>query len=124
MSATRAAEVTVTIVCPSWCEETAQHHADELWAAGGNCLHVLSRAVHDTTGHQEALKAPRMGRPVAVMLSTEQAPDGAETASPVVIIDGRELTLQQAEDLAAALSGLAAAYRTGAATYGPGMVNA
>lgn len=103
--------------CPSWCEvvtdprpsglghelnpDAPSYSTHTLYPAP--CLHVLTRAVPDTTGHQEALRAPRMGRPVGVLLSTQHAPGGAETASPVVILEGREMTLQQTEDLASAL---------------------
>lgn len=104
--------VALDLTCPDWCTVPAEEHASELWDLGGTCIHWAPWAVvPDPTGHQVPLEAPRLHQPVEIGLSTCTRPDGIEAESPVVRLNGAELSIAQAVTVAERLQCLVAEYR-------------
>lgn len=96
--------VPFVITCPNWCVRPAPEHAADLWEMGGNCIHYSADlSVADPDGYQEALTEPKFNDPVDVSISTQTDPNGRETASAIVHIDGREYSEAQALALAEAI---------------------
>lgn len=104
--------VPLEIVCPDWCDISPALHAADLWDMGGNCIH-LSRDVEvpDPTGYCEPLEDPRFHETVRIFLTSSARPEGRESASPILHIDGREHSIAQALALAEALTAMVATYR-------------
>lgn len=104
--------VPVSITCPVWCIRDAGEHAAELWNMDGDCIHLSAdREITDTAGYIEPLAAPVFHPPVSVWITSSASPEGRESASPIVHLDGRELSTQQALALADALRDLVGDYR-------------
>ena len=111
----RSFKRTITITCPAWCDEDPDHHVDELWNQDGHCLHQ-SRIVwvDDPTGFQRWPDELKPHESIEVRLCASQTPDGKLTESPVMMVDHREVSIEQAEALATSLLRVVAAYRDGA----------
>lgn len=99
MSTAATAELAIT--CPDWCTVTAEDHVADLWNMGGECLHYGPETiVRDTSGIQRPLEAPIMCADVTVHCVTSTNPEGRATASPIIYVNGAELTTLQAAALA------------------------
>lgn len=101
------ATATIDITCPSWCTtDDVQEHADELWQAGGCVIHNhAGYVVADEQGHTPApLTNAVVAKPVHVTGGIETTPDGLPQATPMVNLDGVEMTPQQALAVAAGLA--------------------
>jgi hypothetical protein len=85
----------VRITCPPWCTVDPQDHAENLWNSGGNCCHhAPDVSVEDAEGRP----------PVCVTFSTCTSPEGREVAAPVIYINDREHSIEQALALAEAIT--------------------
>jgi hypothetical protein len=107
------ATVPITITCPAWCQETAEHHAAELWDNGGECFdHMPERMVTDPTGIERPLTEPKMCDPIELRLVTATGPDGHEVEAPIVYIEtASEHTIDQPLALADAIRDMVQQYR-------------
>jgi hypothetical protein len=104
--------VALDLTCPDWCTVPAEEHASELWDLGGTCIHWSDRTnVADPTGHRSPLQAPQPHEPLEVSLTTCTSPDGREVESPMMHLDGNELSIAQAVAVAERLQSLVAEYR-------------
>ncbi|RYB90829.1 hypothetical protein EUA06_11170 [Nocardioides glacieisoli] len=105
MSALRVVPTTLEITCPHWCNSDPQRHADDLWNQGGCVIHTLEEIrIGDADGFdQGAFEDPREAEPIEVGLSALTTPSNKPQASPVIFINGTEVTVAQAELLAGAL---------------------
>lgn len=113
----RTAKVPIDITCPTWCVETAEHHAENLWNLAGCCDHRATKvAIDDPTGYSEPLQEPRLLPPVDLWLSLLTTPDGRPQATPILFIDDVEHSLEQAEAVANAILELVSACRDSLAT--------
>ncbi len=94
--------VQIEITCPPWCDRSPEWHGGELWEAGGCCNHSSGKGVAaDPVGLlPRPLDDLRYCDPIAVDLCATTSPDGRPQASPLLILDGRELSLPQAVALA------------------------
>lgn len=106
------ATVPIQITCPDWCTRTADEHAAELWDMGGNCIHHSPELfAFDTTGYREPMQEPRFYAPVEVRMTTHTNPEGRESASPVVWVNGHEFSPSQAIALAEIIEQTIESYR-------------
>lgn len=104
--------MTVNITCPAWCDEDPGLHAGELLDWDGACLHRSREVlVQDPSGLQRGLEPPRPRPLVQLVLAAATQPNGRPVESPVVIMDGHELSIEQAEALAGALLEMVGAAR-------------
>lgn len=96
---------TIEITCPHWCTKTPQRHADDLWNEGGVVLHTTAEvSIGDEGGiTQGPLEDPTPVEPVEISMTTTTTPDGQPQGDPVVYFNDHELTIKQAEEIAAAL---------------------
>jgi hypothetical protein len=108
---TRTATVPLQITCPAWCEITAEQHAARLWANDGRCVHQATAIVTDPTGKRTWAQPPRCCAPIELILHVTTNPAGREVESPDMLIDGKESTIEQLEDLATAITHLATLHR-------------
>jgi hypothetical protein len=107
------ATATLSITCPPWCTTSAQEHADDLWDFGGRCIHPTDFvSVFDPVGRTPApLAEPIECSPFSVQLSSTTTPDGTSAqASPLILMDGSEHTLEQVVDLTGTLLSLVTLY--------------
>lgn len=74
-------------------------------------LGSLGRSSPTPQGHRAPLEAPQPHEPVEIGLSTCTRPDGIEAESPIVRLNGVELSIAQAVALAERLQSLVADYR-------------
>lgn len=78
----------------------------------GHCIHHIEPVfVEDTTGYRQSAEEPRYGPRVDVFLTSETRPDGREASSPMVYVDGREMTVSQALALAETIKSVVRTYR-------------
>jgi hypothetical protein len=106
--------VPIAIVCPEWSEVDPEEHAANLWEMGGNVIHRSGGVwVDDPTGYCEALEAPRMHERIVVEVTAMTRPDRRATTSPVVYIDDKEHSLEQAVLLSDVLASMVERYRAG-----------
>ncbi len=106
------ATVPLTITCPEWCTRTPEEHVGELWDYGGNCIHhSATMFALDTVGYREPMQEPRFHSPIEVLMTAQSRPEGQESASPVVHLEGRELSPAQALALADVLRETVETYR-------------
>lgn len=104
--------VVLDLACPDWCTISADEHAAVLWDLGGTCIHWAPWAVVlDPAGHRAPLEAPQPHEPVEIGLSTCTRPDGIEAESPIVRVNGAELSIAQALALADTLRSVVEQYR-------------
>jgi hypothetical protein len=100
----RVVPATLNITCPEWCNFDAQGHADELWNQGGLIVHTVEDIrIVDTDGFTMPGEDPTPAETIEIGLSVSTTPDNKPQGSPVVFIDGRQVTIAQAELMAAAL---------------------
>ena len=106
------ATVSLAIVCPDWCVIPASEHADDLWDMGGNCIHrAVITTVDDAAGYCEPLEEPRYHSPLDVTFTSMTSPEGRETASAVLSLNGHETSIEQAEAFARAILAAVGTYR-------------
>lgn len=104
---------TLTITCPPWCITPAQEHADDLWDMAGVCVHVTDFAsVFDPIGRTPAPLADPIECPTfSIQMSSTTTPDGTSAqASPLILLDESEHTLEQVIDLTGTLLSLVTLY--------------
>lgn len=109
--ATKTTTAMVDITCPEWCTTAdPQEHADELWNTGGCVIHNHpGYRIEDQQGHMPSpLTNPIFGKVVQVAGGIETTPDGRWQATPMVNLQGIEMTPQQALAVAAGLAMLVA----------------
>lgn len=109
--ATRTATVPLEITCPAWCEISAEQHAARLWANEGRCVHQASAIVADPAGKRTTDQPPRYCAPIELTLYMTTNPSGREVEPPDALIDGKESTIEQLDDLATAITNLATLHR-------------
>ena len=106
------ATVPIQITCPDWCSRPVAEHAESLWDYEGNCIHYSAdRVVNDPVGYEEPLKAPVFHSPITVYMTSQSNLEGRETASPVVHLEGHELSVAQALALSEAIREVVYTYR-------------
>lgn len=110
----RSFKRTITITCPAWCDEDPDLHVAELWEQDGHCLHQSRTVwVDDPTGFQRWPDELKPHEAIEVRLCASQTPHGKLSESPVMMVDHREVSIEQAEALAGALLQVVGAYRSG-----------
>lgn len=112
---TTTSEARVAITCPHWCKGDPQEHADDLWNFDGCVIHYAEdTTLWDAEGFAQGPFEPRhRADEIVVGLSAMTTPDGRPQADPMVYLDGKEVTLRQAEEIAAALLEVVALARKG-----------
>lgn len=103
----------IEIVCPGWCNMTAEEHVANLWNTGGECHHMTpEHRVEDPAGFRDTLGDDRaFAEAVSIDIVARTRPDGRECGSPTFYLNGHELTIEQAEVLAVQIRALTDAYR-------------
>jgi hypothetical protein len=82
--------------------------------SGGDCIHHASTITVSDTGRGpgvDSLGDPKPGHPVGVHWTSQSAPNGTESASPMFWIDDREYSVDQALALCKAVAHAVATYR-------------
>lgn len=93
--------VRIEITCPNWCSISPEEHVANLWEMEGCCVHHSSIvSVKDTEGYSEPMRETIYRAPIELSCTSTTRPDGREQASRVFFLDDRELSIQQARDLA------------------------
>lgn len=102
---TRVEAGILDITCPHWCTATAQEHVDDLCDQGGTVVHHLSEIyIDDDEGFAQAHTDDRLpAESFTVGLATVTRPSGIHLATPTLYLAGHEVTVKQAEEIAAAI---------------------
>lgn len=116
----RTTTATIDIVCPTWCNLSAEHHVAELGDIEGKLIHRSDdRVVEDRTAgpgvgywdaEQYGTRIP--GETVTVHYSAETNLAGAEISTPTFWVEGgSNLSITQAVELAEQLTRAVYEYR-------------
>jgi hypothetical protein len=110
--AIRTGSAVIEISCPAWCEVSADQHASRMWENEGRCVHRAAVGVRDPAGKRAwDLAAPSYHAPFELVLLMTTNPRGREVESVDLLINGHDMSVEQAELVAATIAGLVATYR-------------
>lgn len=102
---------TVEITCPVWCTTNPQAHADMLWDLGGTVDHrsvdVTIVDPVESLPYRDHVKCSDF----TISLAAACAPKGGTHDAPLVLLDGHEVTLEQARHIAAEILRVDALWR-------------
>jgi hypothetical protein len=106
-------ETTLTIVCPTGARSIPSSMRPTCGTAAVTAFTTLprSRLLTRAADRVSTLSDPKPGRPVEVHWTSQSAPNGTESASPMFWIDDREYSVDQALDLCEAVANAVATYR-------------
>ncbi|RYB90993.1 hypothetical protein EUA93_18840 [Nocardioides oleivorans] len=100
----RTTTTTVSITCPHWCRIEPQAHADDLWNQGGVLVHHMPEIrINDAGGFEQAGSDTLPAAEFSIGMTSLSTPGGRLQGSSVIYLDGHEVTVDQAEQIAAAL---------------------